>query len=303
MNILIVGLGSIGKKHVQALKALKVDATLYALRSSPGSEPFEDVCDIQSLDELPVRPDFAIISNPTDLHFATLQKLLQLQCPLFIEKPVVRTLDEAQRLLPLLRGGPMAYVACHLRHHPCLQFVREHLQHAHAQVDEVNAYCGSYMPEWVPGIDWRKSFRFDAARSGGVHMELIHEMDYISWLFGHPASVTRTLRSVSSLHMPAVDYAHYALVYDTFVATITLNYFRRDPKRTLEILFEDETWIVDLLAFSVHAGGKQVFSSPLTVADLYCNQMRYFLDCIRTGRTPMNSAAEACDVLSLALHE
>ena len=46
MNILFVGIGSIAKKHIAALKHLGVEATLYALRSSRQSEPYPGVVDI-----------------------------------------------------------------------------------------------------------------------------------------------------------------------------------------------------------------------------------------------------------------
>ncbi|MFH0851551.1 MAG: Gfo/Idh/MocA family oxidoreductase [Candidatus Peregrinibacteria bacterium] len=303
MNILIVGLGSIAKKHIAALRALGTDATLFALRSLPGAEVVEHVRNIRSLDELPAPPDFAIISNPTHLHFSSIQQVLPLRCPFFIEKPVVRTLAEAEQLLSLLPGDVLTYVACHLRHHPCLQFVREHLNGAHGKINEVNAYCGSYLPDWVPGKDWRKSFRFDSTQSGGVHMELIHEMDYVFWLFGKPSDVSHTLRNVSSLKMSAPDYAHYVLGFDSFTATITLNYFRRDAKRTLAILFEDQTWLVDLLRFTVETNGKILFSSSLTTPDLYRIQMEYFLRCLKEHGQPMNAVEEACNVLRLALQE
>ncbi|OIO54311.1 hypothetical protein AUJ46_03140 [Candidatus Peregrinibacteria bacterium CG1_02_54_53] len=303
MNILIIGLGSIAKKHIAALKTIGADATIYALRSSSDAEEFEDVRNIRSLDELPVTPDFVIISNPTHLHFSSIEKVLPLKCPLFIEKPVVRTEEEAEKIMMLLRGDAVTYVACVLRHHPCLQFVREHLAETKKQINEVNSYCGSYLPDWIPDKDWQKSFRFDPAQSGGVHMELIHEMDYLFWLFGKPSAVSHTLRNVSSLRMPAVDYAHSVLTYDAFSATITLNYYRKDSKRTVEILFEDETWIVDLLQSSIKAGEKELFSSSLTMTDLYSSQMRYFLHCLETGEKPINSAQEACDVLHLTLHE
>jgi len=302
MNILIVGLGSIAKKHMKALRFLGVEASFFALRSAPQAETFEDVKNISSLDALPATPDCAIISNPTNLHFRTIQSLLPLRCPLFIEKPVVLTMEEADELRRVLPAETVTYVACVLRHHPCLQYVRDHLRDP-KKINEVNVYCGSYMPDWVQGKDWRTSFRADPAQSGGVHLELIHEMDYVSWLFGKPSSISRTLRAVSSLGMNVPSYAHYVLTYDTFTAAITLNYYRRDPKRTLEIVSEGQTWIVDLLASTVEVGGKRIFSSPLKVSDLYSAQMRYFLDCLKNGTEPMNSAAEACDVLSLALHE
>jgi predicted dehydrogenase len=68
VNILIIGLGSIAAKHIQAIRNLVPQASLYALRSSANATAAEGVTNIYNMNELKVKPDFVLISNPTNLH-------------------------------------------------------------------------------------------------------------------------------------------------------------------------------------------------------------------------------------------
>ena len=102
MNVLIIGLGSIAKKHIIAIRELYADAIIYALRSSKNSEQFENIRDIFSLEELIVKPDFIIISNPTHLHEEALLKSIEFGCPLFIEKPVLSAVSYTHLTLPTI---------------------------------------------------------------------------------------------------------------------------------------------------------------------------------------------------------
>ena len=69
MNVLIIGLGSIAKKHIKVLRNILNDINIYALRSSKESSQYEDIINIGALADLNnIKIDFAIISNPTSLH-------------------------------------------------------------------------------------------------------------------------------------------------------------------------------------------------------------------------------------------
>lgn len=295
MNILLIGLGSIGKKHIQALKDLEVEADIFALRSGHSLESVDGVVDISSVAEAP-KCDFAMVCNPTNMHLQTIMELLPLEIPIFIEKPVVRHLSEIE---PLQNINVPTYVACHLRHHPCLQYVQQSL--GGKAVQDVRAYCGSYMPDWVPGRDWSKSFRANTEQSGGVHLELIHEMDYCYWLFGIPEAVQSELKKSGELGIDIIDNAHYRLTYPDFFAGIDVNYIDKKPRRSLDIVFNDGRWHIDILNFRIEKDGEEIFSSNMTIRDVYASQMRYFLDCINMGKPPMNSVQEAAKVLTLAL--
>lgn len=297
MKILIIGLGSIGKQHIAALHQLGVELEIFALRSQEFAASYDGVTNIYQLSDTPRDVDFIIISNPTHLHLSTIQSVLVLNKPLFIEKPVLRYTEEIDQLGEV---SVPTYVACQLRHHPCLQFVKENI--VGRPIKDIQIYDGSYMPNWVQGRDWKEIFRADPILSGGVHLELIHEIDYCFWLFGEPLSVQSDLRKTGVLVPDLIDDARYDFSYTDFTAHIEVNYIDRTPRRTLDIVFADASyWHVDLLTFSVAENGKEIFSSTMTKSDLLASQMQYFLNCLASHTKPMNSVQEAAKVLTLAL--
>ena len=301
MKVLIVGLGSIARKHIAALRRLVPDVDITALRSTDHGASLPGVRDIRSLESLDGRPDFAIISNPTARHADAIRDLLPLGVPLFIEKPLFAELGHEALLDGIRSRGILTYVACNMRFTDTLQFLHDHA--GALRVNEVNVYCGSYLPQWRPGTDWRACYSAHPELGGGVHLDLIHELDYIHWIFGDPQAVSKTLRHASTLGIEAADYAHYCLEYRDFCISVTLNYFRRDYKRTVEIVADEGTWTADLAAGRVtDAEDRVLFESSQEKDDDYLEQMRYFLSLLRQGaHAPFNDVFEAYDVLKLCL--
>ncbi len=306
MIILIIGFGSIAKKHIAELVKLLPDIRIYALRSGLNKDEHTEVVNIRDIKELPEVPKFIIISNPTWFHKSAIKMALNLGCPIFIEKPVMVDTQNAMSLWrEIQQKGVLTYVACNMRFHPALLFIKEYLDQKKSKIEEVNIYCGSYLPDWRPGEDFKKSYSANIEMGGGVHLDLIHELDYCKWLFGIPFSVSSLKRSKSSLRINAVDYANYIFSYADFIATITLNYYRKAPKRTLEIITADDVISIDLIASKISSlvSGKVIFESNYNISDTYLAQLKYFLDCIDKNEQPMNSFFEGVQVLNLALYE
>lgn len=304
MNILIVGLGSIARKHIEAIQFLNYNATIYALRSTNNVVDEKGITNVFSLDNLDITFDFAIISNPTHLHFEYIQILAEKNIPLFIEKPAVHSLDNSTDLISLIEAKNLiTYVACNLRFHPCVLFINKYIKTVPIRINEVNVYCGSYLPDWRPGKDFRKIYSANENMGGGVHLDLFHELDYTTWIFGHPIKSSSIKRSVSSLTINAVDYANYCLEYSNFTANIVLNYYRKKVKRTIEILLDNQIINVDLVNNIVSDENDQTLFqiSNFEMRNTYINQMEYFINCIKQNEKPMNSLKESIEVLKIVL--
>lgn len=301
MNILIVGLGSIAKKHICAINELVKGANIFALRSGLESKPEEGVNDIYSMSELQVRPDFVIISNPTSEHDATIQQMCEYGFPMFIEKPVLGSVENSIEISRRLSSKKiLTYVACNLRFHPLIQRLKA--EFSKRKPVEMNVYCGSFLPEWRPQQDYRKVYSARKDMGGGVHLDLIHEIDYVRHLLGMP-NTTQVYRSKkSALEINSTDIAHYILEYDAASVFITLNYYRRDPKRQIECVWENESWSVDLLKGTItdHLGNS-IYASDYDIKQTYEDQMSYFLDCLKNEKLPMNDFDEAVNVLKICL--
>lgn len=305
MNILIIGLGSIAKKHIFALKQLNIIAKIYALRSKPNSEALEGVISIYDLNNIDVFFDFAIISNPTNLHFKYIELLADKGVNLFIEKPPISSLENIKILEKTIQESEIiTYVACNLRFHPCIQYIKEYLISKTTRINEINIYCGSYLPNWRPNKNFREIYSVNPDMGGGVHLDLYHEIDYTCWLFGIPEKSQHVLRNVSSLKIDSVDYANYLLEYESFSVNIILNYYRKDAKRSIEIIFEDETWMIDLIRNNIKNQNEFIIfeSSDFSIEKSYYLQMQYFIEHSINKRKPMNCLKESIDVLKICLN-
>lgn len=301
MKILIIGLGSIAKKHIKAIKDIDPTAELYALRSGSGSELYENVKNVFSIKECP-EIDFVIISNPTAFHADAIKKVAFLKKPLFIEKPPFHTLENVNEILNLVSENQLkTYTAFNLRFLDCLKYVKKNIQIS--KVQEVNVYCGSYLPEWRSNTDYKNNYSANPEMGGGAHLDLIHELDYVLWIFGQPLEVRSIKRSKSKIDIKAVDYANYVLIYNDFVVNIILNYYRRDAKRACELVFDDMTWNVNLLKNNITNAENNtvVFQSEQTGLDTYKDQMEYFLKNISSNEMLSNTLSESVNTLKIAL--
>lgn len=303
MKVLIVGYGSIAKKHVTAIRKINPLAEIYALRSNKLANDEPAIINIFSLEEAKTLDiDFIIVSTPTNLHFKNIEELIPFEKPLFIEKPLSDSLQIASVLPEIESSNIPTYVACNLRFLDVLRYVKDKYINKSYKINEVNSYCGSFLPDWRPDQDYKKSYSASSKMGGGVHLDLIHELDYIYWLFGHPITVNKVLKSKSSIGIEAIDYANYTLEYENFTSSIILNYYRRDPKRSLEILTDQCTVLVDILKNQVYENGNLVFESKQLILDTYENQLNWFIALIdKKEMNTFNSVIEAYEVLKIAL--
>lgn len=302
MRVLIIGLGSIARKHIDALKIIDKSLIIYALRSNQNAEIINGVINVYSFDDVyKLNLDFVILSNPTGLHFQSLNRLKELKLPLFIEKPLFDKTGKAEDKLVenIITSNTPTYVACNLRFLDSIVKMKEIIQTE--RINEVNVYCGSYLPDWRPSVDFKTVYSANKYMGGGVHLDLIHELDYIYWIFGEPEQTKATFRNKSSLNITAYDYANYLWVYDAFAVNVVLNYFRKDAKRSLEVVCESGTYYVDLLQNKISFNQKIFFESSQRIADTYPKQMDFFIHQVLQNKDNFNSIDQANKILKLCL--
>lgn len=306
MKILFLGFGSIALKHLNVLKTLLPESEFLALRTNEESKRIENVRNIYSYKEIPLDTDFFIVSSPTIHHFEQINVLKQYKKPIFIEKPCVHELNEETYKLAddLVKEGIPTYVAFNLRFHPCIIYLKNFLERNKPRINELNVYCGSFLPDWRTGRDFRTVYSANKKMGGGVHLDLIHELDYTHYLLGSPLTSYSFLKSKSSLDIDSVDYAHYYWDYSNFSATITLNYYRKQPKRIIEIITDDNIIIVDLINFAIKDQNQKIIFNDerKNILETYKQQMIYFIDAITNKKEIENNFKNSLKVLELCLN-
>ncbi|GAB4284925.1 MAG: dehydrogenase [Marinilabiliales bacterium] len=302
MNILIIGLGSIAYKHISVIKEVDKNAVIYALRSSTSSHSVVGVKDIYNYKDVKGKIDFCIISNPTFKHYETILECINLNVPLFIEKPSVMSLEGAEELKELiLKKNIITYVAHNLRFHPVIQYLKKYL--SNKRIIEVNVFCGSYLPEWRPNIDYTKNYSAHSKMGGGVHLDLIHEIDYSIYLFGSPEYSTSLKLQISDLNIDSIDFAAYHLIYKDKVVNIILNYYRKNPKRELEIILNNDILTADLLNNTItnKEGNILYCLKDYNIVTTYKHQMEYFYRILKTKEASINTFENSLEILKICL--
>lgn len=304
LKICFVGIGSIAKRHISNIKNYLADdfnCQIDAYRS--GNSPLdEDIAEYISneyhgYDEVPKDYDAIFITNPTKLHYETLELFKDNSENFFIEKPIVYS-DDLNKDFDEF-NSKTCYVACPLRHGSVIQYLKENLNLN--QVNGVRSICSTYLPEWHPQEDYRKSYSAKKELGGGVSIDLIHEWDYLTYLFGMPNSVDAILDKVSNLEIDTEDIAVYIAKYENMLLELHLDYFGRFPIRELMIFKDDETVIGDIYNNQiVFKNENKVIDFNEKRNDYQVEELKYFFKLITEEIENINDIQNALNVMKLA---
>lgn len=258
-KIAFVGLGSIATRHLRNvyayLSSIGDRCVVDLYRSSLGRPLSEELQQLVAniylySDAIPSerKYDVAFVTNPTSMHYETVMRFADHTASFFIEKPVFDSSEVDESIFEVIKGKPV-YVACPLRYNPVLQYIKNHIDLS--RVYAVRAISSSYLPDWRPGQDYRNTYSAHKDLGGGVSIDLIHEWDYLSWLFGMPTESMQMISKVSNLEIDSDDLAIYIGRNEKTTFELHLDYFGRHPLRTLDLFSADDTIHCDLIAGTV----------------------------------------------------
>lgn len=258
-QIAFVGMGSIGKRHLyNVCQLITSQGDTYSIDLYRSSMSRKLSYDVKALvanqylcsQDVQREYDMVFITNPTSLHLETAVKFRPFTKAFFIEKPVFSSFDVEEQTIALLDEIP-SYVACPLRYNPVLQYVKQHVDLE--KVISVRAMSSSYLPDWRPGQDYRQTYSAHKELGGGVDIDLIHEWDYLTWIFGMPTECFVVTGRYSNLELNSMDTAIYVASNAKLAYELHLDYFGRYPQRRLDIFTHEDTIQCNLL------GGKVVY--------------------------------------------
>jgi len=281
MRILIIGLGSIGRRHARILiNNFKHD--LYAFRSSPSPINHVDgVNEIKTWKEVfDLNPDFALIANPTALHIRTAIKCAKNGINLFIEKPIDCKSHGLALLKNIVKEKKLTtYIAYNMRFHPVIQRLKEFT--SLYSIVHLQSICSSYLPDWRPHQDHKKSYSANIKLGGGVLLDLSHELDYCKYLLDAPLSLSGRSGKIGRITNDSDDYADIIISSSAGIGNIHLDYFGHKTVRTVNITFDNFTVSGDLLANTVVTYKRGVIVSQekfdIDPDFIYKIQIEYFL--------------------------
>ena len=302
LKVLFVGVGSIAKRHIRNLYRIagkrELSITVDAFRRGINTIPADGVNkEYTELSDVPCDYDAIFITNPTGQHLDTLKQFHNKGKNFFIEKPVVSLtqLKEAGefRLYP----DHVYYVACPLRYSPVIQYIKNHVELD--SVISIRSISSSYLPDWRAGKDYRVTYSAHKDMGGGVSIDLVHEWDYLTYLFGWPKKVECMMGKKSSLEIVSEDYAVYIAEYKDKLLELHLDYFGRKTIREIQLFTREDTIIGDIANNKIRylLRGEEInFSEGRD--DYQIRELEYFLDAItgqvKTGNCYLHGIRVLC---------
>lgn len=302
-RVLIVGLGSIGKRHLHIARTLFPNSDIRILRHLANNEvhPLSNG-NFSCIDEaLEFAPNIAVIATPAPFHISAAQQLAEINTHLLIEKPLsINTEGVAQLISTCKKQGVTLLVGYNLRFMSSLKFYRDLLEkNAIGKVLSIRCDMGRYLPSWRSASDYSKNVSARKALGGGVLLELSHEIDYLRWIFGDINWVKATLTRQSELSIDVEDTAHLTLGFTPgpdghqIVGTVNLDFIRHDAIRLCIAIGEigSLSWdgITGNVDFYDPKRGEwvRVFQQQHQLDASYISEWVNFIDCINLKIKPL----------------
>jgi predicted dehydrogenase len=317
MRFIVLGAGSIGRRHLRNARALGhriaavFDPDPHRRTEAAATADAGTLVTGDETAALAVEADAALVCSPTHRHLEQARAAVTRGLHVLVEKPLSHSLDGTADLVAAAAAGRRTVlVGCNLRFLPSLGLVKRLLDEGRIGAPlSLRAHCGYYLPYWRPHTDYREGYGARRAMGGGIILDAIHELDYVRWLLGEPREVFCYAGKVSTLEIDTEDAADVLLRYDDgVVANVHLDYLRASYGRGCELVGREGLITWDYSSRTVHVHGKddrwhEVFEEPVDTDrnDMYVEELRHFVECVAHGTPPTLDAAGGRRVLEIAL--
>ena len=301
----VIGVGSLGRQHARIHRTLAAE----------GRSQFIAVCDLneetarnvsaeretewtRDWRELIGRVDAVSLAVPTEAHCEIACGLLEAGIHVLVEKPISRTLDEADRMIHAAKKGNALLQVGHLeRFNPAMVALRPHVRKpVYFEIHRVGQFT---------------------ARSLDIDVVLdlmIHDLDIVQWLVGEEVEVTSIHAVGIAILTNKVDAANARLEFSSgAVANITASRVGTEKIRKMRFFQPHDYIAIDYTTKRATvsslappaAGGSWpgVHIQHLDVVDVepLLAEIVSFFDAVENNSPPAVSGLDGRNALSLAL--
>ncbi len=315
-KVLIIGLGSIAKRHLKNLKALEPKTEIAVLRlhsktthNDYSIAPLINKTFTTLADALKWAPQLALVTNPAALHMDISLALIEKGIHVFIEKPLSHSLEGVEKLKEAsIKMNCHVMVAYNFRFYkPLLKMKKAILEGKIGKPLSLRAQVGQYLPSWRPGYDYRESASAKKSLGGGAILELSHEIDYALWLMGDVSQVSAISSRVSYLDMDVEDTAEIMLKFASgALGNLHLDMVDHASHRSCRVVGSEGTllWngIDHSLQIYIHDKWKTLIDPDKTDQnEMYVEELKHFLSIVDKQKPSLKSLDHAENVLKVVM--
>jgi predicted dehydrogenase len=310
MNVLILGLGSIGKRHARCFLEAGADAVSGFDPDPERRAAFAALFGAQVYDDqdeaLGAAPDLAVVASPNVFHARQAIAAIRAGNAVLVEKPLAGDLEEAEALARLSREvSAFVHMGSNWKFHPAFTAIKAWLEDGRiGRVTGGQVVAGGWLPDWHPGEDYRRMYAARADLGGGAVLDT-HELDMLTWLLGPVATLRGFTARSGALEIETEDVAACALAFESgALVTLLADYIQRIPRRRYLLSGDEGTieWDLQDGAARLRLPGRpdaETVDAGEALNAMYLRQARHVLDALDSGAPPMTGIDQALSVLAL----
>jgi len=312
-KILVVGYGSIGKRHVNNLLSYSSAKIIICTKQKDiWFLKRKGINIYNSLDRcLEENPDIGFVANETSFHIPIAIKLAKAGLDLFLEKPLSDSMRGVKTLVNLIKRKKLiTQMGCNWRFHPCIKKIKQLIsQNAIGRIISVHVENGSYLPDWHPSEDYRLGYAARKDLGGGIVLTQIHELDYLYWFFGDIKEVFSVTGKFSDLEIMTDDLSSNILRFkNNVISELHLDYFQRPDfksckiKGTKGVLY----WNSQTNEVKLYNMKKKMWLVKMKVKNyqtnsMYIDEIKHFLKCVDKRKETINNIEQGVKTLETSL--
>ena len=311
-KILVVGYGSIGKRHVENLLSISNLEIIVCTKRNDVKKLKKHAKVYRTLKQcLKEKPDMGIISNETSLHVTTAIKLANEGLDLFLEKPLSNSLQDVEKLRTIIKKKKLiTQMGCNLRFHPCIKKIKNMIeQQKIGKIISAQVQTCSYLPDYHPWENYRKGYAARKDLGGGIILTQIHEIDYMYWLFQEVENVISMSGKFSDLDINVEDYSACLLKFrNKIIGELHMDYFQRPNFKSCQIRGTkgEIYWDSDDNCVNIYNMNKKRWKTEMEVKNYQTNfsfveQLKHFLQCVKQRKKTINDLEQGIVTLKIAL--
>ena len=262
MNILILGLGSIGQRHLRNLAALDKKFNFFIVRKkfitpSLNNENLVIKQDIKKkynlkyfknlnqIKKKKIKIDVAFVCTPSKYHIKEAIWLIRNNINVFVEKPLGSSLKDIAQLKKIIlkKKKVLHMMGYQLKFNPIIKKIHESLKKNFiGKVNNIFVHNGEHIEDFHPYENYKVSYAARKDLGGGVVLSQIHEIDYILYLFSNYKLkiINSICKKISDLNIDVEDTLVSNLSLkkkgNLALCSIHLNFFERPKKRKISII-------------------------------------------------------------------
>lgn len=321
MKVLIVGLGSMGKRQIRNLKRAGVtDIIGFDLKSERRAEA-EQTYGITTFATfeagLAAAPDALIISTPPNLHMGYASAGVTAGKHFFAEAGT--STDGLLQVSALAaKAGVVAAPSCTMRFQPSIKLMKKLITEGRiGKVLTYSHHCGQWLPDWHPDEDYR-TFYVSRRETGACREIVPFELTWVNWLVGSKANRVAGMKAkLSTLDCDIDDVYHVLLGYEGgVIGHVQVDVLARAPVRHIRIVGSEGTLEWSLTAkkldlYEVRTKAWETFAEPaprvekgyseMSNETMYDEEIAAYLAAI-AGKTPWGNSLEDDHATLVLLH-